>query len=111
MDSEAVFIGGRSGVGKTSVGFEIHAQLSAAGIRPCLIDGDDLDMAHPPPWEHGLAERHLATMWSNYRELGNRRLIYLNTARREGSERRSVGGRQDVRRQQSTTTPCGSTTR
>lgn len=80
MDSEAVFIGGRSGVGKTSVGFEIHAQLSAAGIRHCVIDGDYLDMAYPPPWEHGLAERNLATMWSNYRALGYRRLIYLNTA-------------------------------
>ncbi len=73
--------------------------MSAAGIRHCLIDGDDLDMAHPPPWENE-AERNLATMWSNYREWGNRRLINVNTARREGSERRSVGGRQDVRRQQ-----------
>lgn len=80
MASEAVFIGGRSGVGKTSVGFEIHAQMSAAGIQHCLIDGDYLDMAYPSPWEHGLAERNLATMWSNYRELGFRRLIYLNTA-------------------------------
>lgn len=80
VDSAAVFIGGRSGVGKTSVGLEIHAQLSAAGIRHCLIDGDFLDMAYPPPWEHGLAEHNLATMWSNYRALGYRRLIYLNTA-------------------------------
>jgi hypothetical protein len=80
VDSEAVFIGGRSGVGKTSAGFEIHAQLSAAGIRHCLIDGDYLDMAYPHPWEHRLAERNLAMMWSNYRELGYRRLIYLNSA-------------------------------
>jgi septum formation inhibitor-activating ATPase MinD len=80
VDSAAVFIGGRSGVGKTSIGFEIHAQLSAAGIRHCLIDGDYLDMAYPPPWEHGLAERNLAMMWSIYRALGYRRLVYLNTA-------------------------------
>jgi cobyrinic acid a,c-diamide synthase len=80
MSSEAVFIGGRSGVGKTSVGLEIHAQLSDAGIQHCLIDGDYLDMAHPVPWKHGLAERNLATMWSNYRVLGYRRLVYLNSA-------------------------------
>lgn len=79
MDSEAVFIGGRSGVGKTSVGFEIHAQLSAAGISHCLIDGDFLDMAYPPPWEHKLAEHNLAAMWGNYRALGYRRMIYTNT--------------------------------
>jgi hypothetical protein len=77
--SEALFIGGRSGVGKSSVGNEIHVQLSAAGLRHCLIEGDNLDMAFPPPWEHRLAERNLAAMWSNYRALGYRRMIYTNT--------------------------------
>jgi hypothetical protein len=38
-------------------------QLSRAGIWHCLIEGDNLDMAYPPPWEHGLAERNLAAMW------------------------------------------------
>jgi hypothetical protein len=78
--SEALFLGGRSGVGKTSVGNEIHVQLSAAGVRHCLIEGDNLDMAYPPPWEHGLAEQNLAAMWANYRALGYRRMIYTNTA-------------------------------
>ncbi|OBC10915.1 hypothetical protein A5784_36035 [Mycobacterium sp. 852013-50091_SCH5140682] len=64
-------IGGRSGTGKTSVGFEMHAQLSATDIPHCLIDGDFLDMAHPTPsQEHALAERNLAAMWANYRTLG-----------------------------------------
>ena len=74
-----LFLGGRSGVGKSSVGSEIHVRLSAAGIRHCLIEGDNLDMAYPPPWEHGLAERNLAAMWANYRSLGYRRMIYINT--------------------------------
>jgi adenylylsulfate kinase-like enzyme len=39
--SEALFIGGRSGVGKTSAGNEIHAQLAAAGVRHSLIDDDN----------------------------------------------------------------------
>jgi hypothetical protein len=77
--SEALFIGGRSGVGKSSVGNEIHVQLSAAGLRHCLIEGDNLDMAFPPPWKHDLAERNLAAMWANYRELDYRRMIYTNT--------------------------------
>lgn len=79
MVSEAVFIGGRSGAGKTIVGFEVHAKLSAAGVTHCLIEGDFLDMAYPPPWEHNLAERNLAAVWENYRALGYRRLIYTNT--------------------------------
>ena len=74
-----MFLGGRSGAGKSSVGYEIHAQLSAARIRHCLIEGDTLDMAYPPS-ERGLAERNLAAIWVNYRALGYRRMIYTNTA-------------------------------
>jgi hypothetical protein len=78
--TEALLVGGRAGVGKSSVGYEIHEQLSAVGIRHCLIEGDNLDMAYPAPWEHHLAERNLAAMWANYRALGYRRMIYTNTA-------------------------------
>jgi adenylylsulfate kinase-like enzyme len=60
--SEALLLGGRSGVGKSSIGNEIHLQLSTAGIWHCLIEGDNLDLAYPPPWEHGLAERNLAAI-------------------------------------------------
>ena len=78
--TEALLVGGRAGVGKSSVGYEIHEQLSAVGLRHCLIEGDNLDMAYPEPWEHHLAERNLAAMWANYRALGYRRMIYTNTA-------------------------------
>ncbi|MDH6195125.1 ABC-type glutathione transport system ATPase component [Mycobacterium frederiksbergense] len=80
VSSEVLFIGGRSGVGKSSLGLQIHGQLSAAGVRHCLIEGDYLDMAYPEPAEHGLAEQNLAAVWANYRALGYRRLIYTNTA-------------------------------
>ncbi|WP_280383298.1 ATPase [Nocardia wallacei] len=78
--SEVLLIGGRAGVGKSSVGHELHARLSEAGVRHCLIEGDLLDLAYPAPQEHNLAERNLAAMWSNYRALGYRRMIYTNTA-------------------------------
>lgn len=80
--SKALFIGGRAGVGKSSVGYEVHAQLSAARIRHCLIEGDNLDQAWPAPHENGLrlAEQNLAAMWANYRALGYRKMIYTNTA-------------------------------
>lgn len=77
--SEALFIGGRSGVGKSSVGNEVHVQLSAAHVWHGFIEGDNLDLAYPPPWEHHLAERNLAAVWRNYRALGYRRMIYTNT--------------------------------
>ncbi|MCM6773668.1 ATPase [Nocardia sp. CDC159] len=80
VSTEVLFIGGRSGVGKSSVGCEVHTRLSVAEVRHCLIEGDFLDMACPPTSEDGLAERNLAAMWTNYRALGYRRLIYVNTA-------------------------------
>lgn len=80
MRTSVLFIGVRSGVGKTSVAAEMHAQLSRLDVKHCWIEGDFLDMAHPPTWEHGLAERNLAAMWENYRALGYARLIYTNTA-------------------------------
>ncbi|UZX04779.1 adenylyl-sulfate kinase [Arthrobacter sp. CDRTa11] len=77
--SEVLFLGGRSGVGKSSVAFELHTQLAALNIKHCVIEGDNLDLAFPHPWEHHLAEKYLAAIWANYRALGYRRMIYTNT--------------------------------
>lgn len=80
--TEVLFIGGRSGVGKSSVGAEIHAQLSVAGVEHCLVEGDNLDQAYPVPWQQGLklAEQNLGAMWNNYRRAGYSRMVYTNTA-------------------------------
>ena len=80
--AQVLFIGGRAGVGKTSVAAELHAQLAADRIRHCLIEGDNLDQAWPTPWERGLqlAELNLAAMWGTYQAAGYTRMIYTNTA-------------------------------
>lgn len=79
--TEVVFIGGRSGIGKTSVAAEIIRQLAAARIQHALIEGDNLGQAYPEPWRRGipLVEQNVAAMWSNYRAIGYHRLIYTNT--------------------------------
>jgi len=79
MQSEVLFVGGRSGVGKSCVAFELHARLTALKVKHCVIEGDSLDLAFPHPWEHHLGERNLAAIWANYRDLGYRRMIYTNT--------------------------------
>lgn len=80
--SEVLLIGGRSGVGKTTVAAEVHTQLARADVRHCLVEGDNLDLAHPVPWlqGHELAEANLAAIWRNYKEVGYTRLVYVNTA-------------------------------
>ncbi|MFC8680790.1 adenylyl-sulfate kinase [Microbacterium ureisolvens] len=79
--TDVIFIGGRSGVGKSSVAAEVSQILARADIRHALIEGDNLDQAYPQPWRDGidLAEQNLAAMWKNYRAVGYSRLIFTNT--------------------------------
>ncbi|WP_456823436.1 ATPase [Cellulomonas sp. P5_E12] len=76
---ELLVIGGRSGVGKSTAAFALHALLRADDISHAVIEGDALDLAWPVPWEHRLSMRNLAAVWANYRDLGYRRLVYTNT--------------------------------
>lgn len=81
IPTDAIFIGGRSGVGKSSVAAEASRILARADIRHAVIEGDNLDQAYPQPWRSGLdlAEQNLAAMWANYRAAGYSRVIFTNT--------------------------------
>ncbi len=61
-----LLIGGRSGVGKSTVAFVLHDLLSARGVKHAVIEGDALDLAYPAPWEKKMTERNLRAMWKNY---------------------------------------------
>ncbi|MBN1170687.1 MAG: hypothetical protein JXA67_00765 [Micromonosporaceae bacterium] len=80
---EVLLIGGRSGVGKSTVAWEVSARLQARLVAHCLLEGDLLDQAFPAPAgdsnRTGLTCRNLASVWGNYADLGYRRLIYTNT--------------------------------
>lgn len=75
--SHMLIIGGRSGIGKSTVAFASHDLLVERDVQHAVIEGDVLD---PAPWRDGLAQRSLRSLWANYRELGYQRLIYTNTA-------------------------------
>ncbi|MBB5937077.1 energy-coupling factor transporter ATP-binding protein EcfA2 [Streptomyces zagrosensis] len=81
--SDVLLIGGRSGVGKSTVAWEVSALLQAAGTAHCLIEGDLMDQIHPAPPDDpdrsAITERNLAAVWANYAALGQRRLVYTNT--------------------------------
>ena len=80
---EALLIGGRSGVGKSTVAWEVSAQLQDCSVAHCLVEGDFLDQAYPPPagdpTRRKLTEDNLGALWRNFAALGYRRLIYTNT--------------------------------
>lgn len=75
----ALLIGGRFGVGKTAVSYEVSALLRQHDVAHALIDGDNLDAVYPPVEGPALAEANLAAIWRNYAALGLRRVIYVNT--------------------------------
>jgi hypothetical protein len=81
LPTEALFIGGRAGVGKSTVAVAVSQLLAVAEVRHAVIEGDNLDLAYPVPWRDGidLAEQNLSAMWVNYRRAGYRRLVFTNT--------------------------------
>lgn len=98
---EALLLGGRSGVGKSTVGAEVSAQLNAAGVPHVLIEGDYVGCVNPPPPDDphrsAITERNLTAMWANFAALGHHRLVYTNTASvldgEDGMFTRALGGR------------------
>jgi predicted kinase len=81
--AEVLLIGGRSGVGKTTVGWEVAACLRAVVVPHAILEGDFMGQVHPAPEgdpdRSKLVERNLAAVWANFAALGYRRLIYTNT--------------------------------
>ncbi|MFJ9243421.1 hypothetical protein [Streptomyces sp. NPDC101776] len=97
--SEALLIGGRAGVGKTTVGREVSARLRAAEVAHAVIDGDFMGQVHPAPagdpHRTAIGEANLTAVWGNYAALGYRRLVYTNTVsvldEAAGQFRRAMG--------------------
>ncbi len=81
--AEVLLIGGRAGVGKTTVGWEVSAVLRAAAVSHAVIDGDFMGQVHPAPkgdpHRSEITESNLTAVWANFARRGYRRLIYTNT--------------------------------
>ena len=55
--TELLLLSGRSGVGKSTVAGELYHLLAQAEVKHALVEGDNLDLAYPVPWEYGLARK------------------------------------------------------
>ncbi|MFF8713495.1 hypothetical protein ACF07T_18985 [Streptomyces sp. NPDC015184] len=81
--AEVLLIGGRAGVGKTTVGWEVSALLRTAEVSHAIIEGDFMGQVHPAPegdpHRAEITESNLTAVWANYVQRGYRRLIYTNT--------------------------------
>lgn len=92
--TQVLLIGGRSGVGKTTVSYEVSQLLREQDIAHALVDGDNLDAVYPPVEGSALMEANLAAIWRSYQGLGQSRLIFVNTVSvlEDDVIRRAVGG-------------------
>ncbi|MEW9555498.1 hypothetical protein [Nonomuraea sp. NPDC050783] len=80
MDADRLpllWLSGPSGVGKSSVGWEIFTRLSRGGVNAAFVDGDQISLCHPPPegGTHRLRARNLAALWANFRREGMQCLV------------------------------------
>jgi broad-specificity NMP kinase len=83
--TQTLLITGPAGVGKSTLNWEVSAQLTAAGFRHAAIETDEVDriFSLPSASELGelrpgmtdISEANLASIWRNYQALGCDRLI------------------------------------
>ena len=70
---------GASGVGKSSVGFEIFCQVRADGLKAAYVDFDQIGFCRPAPDDdpnnHRIKAQNLAVMWANFRSAGAQCLV------------------------------------
>ncbi|GAA3607473.1 hypothetical protein GCM10022419_110480 [Nonomuraea rosea] len=68
---------GPSGVGKSSLGWEVSSRLGRAGVRTAFVDADQISLCVPLPESgtHHLRARNLAAMWPNFRLAGARCVV------------------------------------
>jgi len=97
---DILLVTGPAGVGKSTLCWEIGAQLAQAGIPHAIVETDELDRLYPKPDRETL-QRHwpgtidisavnLAAIWSTYRTLGISRLIMSGVMQHAAFDRRWI---------------------
>ncbi|MFD2265019.1 hypothetical protein ACFSM5_19095 [Lacibacterium aquatile] len=97
---EILLITGPAGVGKSTVSWEVGAQLAAKEIAHAIVETDELDRVFPKPSAEELealrpgtrdiSSLTLAGIWSTYHALGHRRLIMSGVMVHVGFDRRWI---------------------
>jgi predicted ABC-type ATPase len=74
-----LWICGPSGVGKSSVGWEVFTQVRAAGVTAAYLDTDQIGFCRPEPQDdpdhYVLRSRNVAALWPNFLAAGARAMI------------------------------------
>ncbi|WP_312361690.1 AAA family ATPase [Ensifer sp.] len=97
---ELLLITGPAGVGKSTLSWELSAQLAAANVAHAVVESDELDRVFPKPTLDELdriqpgtvdvSSLNLAAIWSVYRRLGHSRLIMSGVMMHHRHDRRWI---------------------
>jgi adenylylsulfate kinase-like enzyme len=86
-----LFLCGATGVGKSTVGFEIYMRDLRAGRSAADVDLDQIGFCSPAPAadpaNHAVKARNLAALWSNFEGAGAAHLIVVGPAESERAAR------------------------
>lgn len=99
--TQILLVTGPAGVGKSTLCWEMSAQLAAADVAHATIETDELDRVHPKPSATALSEIlpecadvsaiNLRALWSTYRRLGHHRLLMSGVMMHLDFDRRWIG--------------------
>jgi hypothetical protein len=68
---------GVTGVGKSTVGFQLYLRTLTAGTPAAYLDLDQIDLRGPGPADHHLRAGTTAALWRNFRRAGARALVIV----------------------------------
>jgi adenylylsulfate kinase-like enzyme len=75
---------GPTGVGKSTVGWEVYMRLRRAGLTAAYLDLDQIGFCRPAPRDdpgnHRVKARNLAAIWTTYRAAGAQCLVAVGPA-------------------------------
>lgn len=78
-DGKILLICGPTGVGKSTIGFELYLRYVRGGLTAGYVDLDQIGFVRPgsdtDPGDHGLKADNLAAMWRTYHAAGATHLI------------------------------------
>ncbi len=97
---QLLLITGPAGVGKSTLCWELSAELAAAQTAHAVVETDELDRVFPRPTREDLdrlwpgtvdvSSINLAAIWSTYRALGHTRLIMSGVMQHLSFDRRWI---------------------
>jgi predicted kinase len=97
---QLLLITGPAGVGKSTLSWEVSAQLAAKQVAHAVVETDELDRVFPRPKAEELnrirpgttdvSSINLAAIWATYRALGHSRLIMSGVMMHLGFDKRWI---------------------